>query len=282
MRAGRHLWVAIVGIVAAGSVHLQPSLAGEAHEAHPHQAAPCSLCHVQRRAGAETRQPVDVCATCHGQQSPAEESLGAWGPDGLTGSPEAGLGMEVASVRDDHGSQCTRCHSFHTPTTIALVDRKADISDPKVANHCVSCHSHSDRSRLARLTEGHRAAATLYHGLGSDLADYTPSDACLFCHDRGRGLPINLPVSLPIAPRFEAHASHPYGVRMAGAGDFFRPVIDSRIRLFDGRIECQTCHDLSAQNEDLIVVFETKYEMCRGCHTQGLPQNRFQDGLVQK
>jgi predicted CXXCH cytochrome family protein len=42
--------------------------------------------------------------------------------------------------------------------------------------------------------------------------------------------------------------------------------LDPRIRLFDGRIECQTCHLLGAGTDDLLVEFERKYDLCLGCH----------------
>jgi predicted CXXCH cytochrome family protein len=45
-----------------------------------------------------------------------------------------------------------------------------------------------------------------------------------------------------------------------------RNVLDSRIRLFQGKIECVTCHDLTETADDLLVRFEAKYDLCTGCH----------------
>lgn len=270
----RQLCIVTLGLLVTSVVSTASGAPDEAQDYHPHAQASCSTCHGRRASSsaeegaAQAAAEMDVCATCHDQHSPVETSLGAWGPDGWPATEQPA---------DDHGSSCTRCHSFHDPTAITFGDRRIEIADAKVGTHCQSCHSHSDTRTLARLTEGHVAAAALYHWLGPELGDYTLSDACLICHDRNHTLPTNLPVFLPVTPRFETHASHPYGIRMDSGGDFFRPVIDSRIPLFDDKIECLTCHDLSAETEDLVIRFETKYEMCRGCHTQGLPQGQFQE-----
>jgi predicted CXXCH cytochrome family protein len=71
-------------------------------------------------------------------------------------------------------------------------------------------------------------------------------------------------------PRIRLQASHPIGVPVVpGAGDRWNHVrrsLDPRIELFDRRIECQTCHRLTNPENDHLVPFETKYQLCRGCH----------------
>lgn len=320
MRANRLASVFSIGFLAVGLAGTTIAISDDAPStspAHPHDAAACVTCHLGR-GGDSATEARDVCAACHHEASPSPALLGAWGPSGAPGAADLHGGSAAGSVAgsatgsnagsasgsvagatatsadasllpDATGtgrstsalsSDCLRCHSFHAPTTIALVAQVADLANPRVGDHCGACHDHADPERLGRLTEGHVAAAALYHWMGPELASLTTSEACLICHDRDGNLPTSLPVFLPVTPRFETHASHPFGIRMSG-GDFFRPVIDPRIPLFDGNIECLTCHDLGAQNEDLVIAFETKYEMCRGCHTQGLARTQPVEALVE-
>lgn len=277
MRANRLAPASAIGFLAAGVAWTTVAISDDAPSTsppHPHEAVACVTCHLGR-GGDATAAKQDVCVACHQEASPTSALLGAWGPSGAGASSATSL--PVAAVSSD----CARCHSFHAPTTIALGERVADLARAHVADHCGACHDHADPGRLGRLTEGHVAAAALYHWIGPELASLTTSEACLICHDRDGNLPTDLPVFLPVTPRFETHASHPFGVRMNGSGEFFRSAVDPRIPLFDGNIECLTCHDLGAQNEDLVIAFETKYEMCRGCHTQGLPRNPATEALVE-
>jgi predicted CXXCH cytochrome family protein len=45
-----------------------------------------------------------------------------------------------------------------------------------------------------------------------------------------------------------------------------RAVLDPRIPLFDGNMECQSCHSLTATAKDLLRAWGSPKEMCLGCH----------------
>lgn len=68
------------------------------------------------------------------------------------------------------------------------------------------------------------------------------------------------------------HATHPIGVKVVAAqgGQAYglRSTIDQRLPLFDQRMHCQTCHQLSAGTKDLLIPFPTPYDLCLGCHDQ--------------
>jgi predicted CXXCH cytochrome family protein len=120
------------------------------------------------------------------------------------------------------------------------------------------------------VTDGHRdAAAAVYHVDSARLAGLTPSESCLGCHSRRDGDP-GLPASAAYAPRFHEEATHPYGEAMPlgheTGGYSIRRKVDPRIVLFDGRIECQTCHNMADDVDDLLVRFEETYGLCLGCH----------------
>ena len=168
------------------------------------------------------------------------------------------------------GRSCTDCHSFHDPQELKAVDVtfRHDFGSTIGANHCVSCHRPG--VRLETLSQGHRAAAALYHEHESEFASLTPSQGCLLCHSRSGGDPAALRYAAEAPPRFEEHASHPYGEVLARGRDTggfsVRRDPDPRILLFDDRIECQTCHDLASGAQDALVRFDERDGLCYGCH----------------
>ncbi|MCA9728353.1 MAG: hypothetical protein KC729_11765 [Candidatus Eisenbacteria bacterium] len=144
-------------------------------------------------------------------------------------------------------------------------------SDP--ADHCRTCHVRGQS--LSAVTGGHREALALYHGGIETLAALSPSEACLTCHSVNAGPllasvePI-APSAGPEPPRFDEHGSHPYGMpavqMFTGGNRFLKAGVDPQLPLFSGRLECQTCHQLTAGNDDLLVPYPTKYDLCYGCH----------------
>ncbi len=44
-----------------------------------------------------------------------------------------------------------------------------------------------------------------------------------------------------------------------------------RLPLPAGRLECQTCHSLTAGTKDLLIPFADPYALCNGCHTERQP-----------
>ncbi|MBD3163263.1 MAG: hypothetical protein GF346_12370 [Candidatus Eisenbacteria bacterium] len=222
--------------------------------ASAHEGIACGGCHGSGDAAVQrtstTSDPADVCRDCHDVQS----------------------AMPVRTMQVFHRDperSCTDCHSFHRPERITAGGRRFAhvFGDARVADHCATCHENA--ATPAGLSVGHVAASAFYHDDSRALGRLTPSDACLACHSN-RGSARETDFDGPAPPRFNKHASHPYGVRVVlGAGDRFNHIrdrLDPRIRLLDGKIECQTCHDLFSDENDRLVQFETKYELCRGCH----------------
>lgn len=167
-----------------------------------------------------------------------------------------------AADQDD----CTVCHRFHAPQQVLIPGGEWTIQAAGTAGvgHCRSCHGPG--ADLTSLSPGHRAAAELYHLQGEALAELTPSASCLFCH-AGSGEGSWLAAAGNHCPAVNRHASHPVGVKVVssrGGRD-----IDQRLPLFDQRMHCQTCHQLSAGTEDLLIAFPAPYDLCLGCHQKG-------------
>jgi predicted CXXCH cytochrome family protein len=225
----------------------------------PHAGISCAKCHLgtaARTLATSTAGDADprsrTCRTCH-------RSLNG------RSSAAAALGFHAGDRAD-----CAGCHVFHQAgrlkSAVGEVRLEAGLQQA-VSSHCAGCHV--EGAPLAAMTGAHRTAAILYHQGAGILAEQTPSQGCLNCHAAGAA---NAWQSRTVEERlvFSEHATHPLGVAVVpGSGQDERRIrerIDPRLRLFDGRIECQTCHSLTASTPDLLVGFDTPRDLCLGCH----------------
>jgi len=217
-----------------------------------HEKADCNKCHTFVASTGSSARPVnrsEQCLTCH-SSSPGSNELAFHG-----------------------GNQdCLECHNYHRTGTILAVDREFhfDFSSDRLTQQCRSCHTGS--SRPTNLSPGHQAAVSVYHSDSFQLSGLSPSQGCMLCHSTGSQLTAPSTGKLT-APKFSQHASHPVGLTVVpGAGrgkNKIRQEIDPRIELFDGRIECQTCHSMTSGSQYLMADFESATAMCQGCHEHG-------------
>lgn len=238
--------LAVSFVLSSGGVRSEPGSPDD------HANLACAECHgfgsKTAQPGGSRATPSRICLSCHSLQPASSERI-------------------LHRFHDDTARSCTDCHSFHEPERIEAGGQtfRFDYGHTGHAGHCLACHDRS--GSLDELSPGHVEAATLYHSDARSIRDLNPSEACMLCHDRhGEMLSVSLTASN--APRFRMEATHPIRVPVdrGGAGGKMRWRLDPRIRLIDQRIECQTCHLLSSPVEDLLVEFETKYDLCLGCH----------------
>ncbi len=98
------------------------------------------------------------------------------------------------------------------------------------------------------------------------------SRMCLSCHD-------DLTVTVPTdneTPRQRKQrrrnsSNHPIGMSYESAalrrpGRYHYPLMDPRIRLFDGRMGCGSCHNPYSSVNKMLVIPNSKSELCRKCH----------------
>jgi hypothetical protein len=226
----------------------------------PHDGIACSKCHLGSAAralavaddgAADPRSA--TCRECHSH--PARR---------------ASAGATALGFHDSPRADCAGCHAFHErgrlKTSVGDV-RTGDGLAQATAGHCAGCHA--EGADLLNLSDAHRIAAALYHRDAGELAGQSPSQGCLNCHAAGSASPW-LRETGTQRLTFNLHATHPLGVSVvAGSGQDERRLradLDPRLRLFDGKIECQTCHQLTAQTADLLVPFAESYDLCLGCH----------------
>jgi len=218
-----------------------------------HEKADCSGCHTfVASTGSENFEPVnrsERCAGCHADVS-GSSSLGFHGD----------------------GRECLECHSYHETGNILASDRQFhfDFNSDRLKQQCQACHA--ERSRPINLSAGHRAAVSVYHSDSYQLSGLSSSQACLLCHSRTSKLAATDGSSVS-PPRFSEHASHPVGLTVVpGSGrgqNKIRASVDSRIPLFSGRIECQSCHDLTSRTSFQLRELGSYSQLCRGCHEHG-------------
>lgn len=214
-----------------------------------HMETDCTRCHpLVADIGATSFSPTDFsreCRTCHSAR--------------IIGT------TDFARSFHQSGAVCTDCHSFHETSRLRVGEADFSVGDRnnRRTGQCGACHSSGS---LANLSEGHRAATAFYH---SDRPlKLSASQSCLACH--GAESKIVTGIRTEGTPTFAEHGSHPVGIEVVPGsgvpGNRIRAQLDSRLRLVDGRIECQTCHDLTAGNPSRLVTFENQNQLCRGCH----------------
>jgi len=179
----------------------------------------------------------------------------------------------AATAMGFHGSDradCAGCHSFHQAGQLKSIAGEVRLGPGfplAVAGHCAGCHFKG--APLSAMTGAHRTAAGLYHRDAAALAAQSPSEGCLNCHSNRSATDWQKQTSEDRLA-FSEHATHPIGVAVVpGSGQDERRIrehIDPRLRLFNGRLECQTCHVLTASTPDLLVEFTPAGDLCLGCH----------------
>jgi predicted CXXCH cytochrome family protein len=250
-------------LVVAGSVICaimgiaeSPSEWIESRPVSAHESVDCGRCHLFVASNSEEsftlpNQEVE-CRSCH----------------------MAALAGRVAEAfplafHEDKMRDCRECHFFHKRDLLhsdSLTFSMGKSSSKRDAV-CVLCHQ--EGGKMGNLSAGHRQAASIIHSGWVAQLDAGPSAICLSCHSQhGSG---NMTGLNGIAVRqFDKNKDHPYGIVVHATamvnGSRIRNNIDNRLRLVDSRLECLTCHNLTANNRHRLVIAESQTALCIGCH----------------
>jgi predicted CXXCH cytochrome family protein len=133
------------------------------------------------------------------------------------------------------------------------------------AGLCTTCHAPSaDRaSQHALGVPAHLGTPARSRRLAIDMD--VESAGCVSCHD---GSMVMDPGHLGQRSTFQADA-HPIGATYrSGRGGGLRPsaLLDERIRLFDDRIGCGSCHSPYSPEPSLLVMSNQGSALCLDCH----------------
>lgn len=174
---------------------------------------------------------------------------------------------------------CVTCHSVsageHTTGQGAASDflRAIDAG----SGLCSQCHDstgisaqdmHAVATRRAHLPQAKSASSRL-----SDSPDWASAN-CLSCHDGAMASDVSAVSGIAGAGLFNMRSTgHPVGVSYQlsdprGAdGTLKSPaMMDDRIRLFNNRVECGSCHSLYSAETKLLVISNDRSELCLSCH----------------
>jgi predicted CXXCH cytochrome family protein len=213
------------------------------------------------------------CGGCHQTQEPFTH------PVGVAPSMPVPAGLPLVNGR----IECTTCHDNRASADHARARRShAPLLRRDAADLCGACHDPAGAGRRDVHATMLGRAHLRWPG---DESDRGPSPwpggpdpqslGCLGCHDGAvasdasdaRGLWGS--AAAGPGPGGAIGASHPVGIEYRRhPGQALKPatVLDRRIRLFDNRVGCGSCHSPFADGEALLVMSNLRSRLCLSCH----------------
>ena len=227
-----------------------------------------------------TRPISELCARCHKDLSPLSHSVG------MAPSMPMPPGMPL----DEQGRMtCATCHDPHKNRIDGRTGNKTYYLrvDKQGKAFCLLCHEdpvHPGEVRIFAVSGGltHRRSMTRVHGF-SDFSEANPdakldrlSLLCISCHgsDEHNVDKQQLGSGVYWHKGDGIGLSHPVGVDYDDAAWRNSELVktddlDKRLKLFDGKIGCCTCHDPYANGggEGLVIGVKGSYQdLCLACH----------------
>jgi predicted CXXCH cytochrome family protein len=239
---------------------------------------PCDTCHQPQAIGSPTQSVGSIeninksCTSlgCHYYDPYLNHPVDVKLPDTVTQSVSSG---------DSQNINCLTCHEYSTE------QQGRFLRSPREINFCASCHAKMSGSLLEQshwrfTTEAHLAPLT-----SEDFADAgfltfiggldLESRTCLSCHDDiSATVPNEDETIFERKRRWKDTSSHPIGVdyqhkTFSRPGSYKYPLMEQdRIRLFDGKMGCGSCHSLYADTNKSLVVRYEMGDLCRQCHNK--------------
>ncbi len=176
-----------------------------------------------------------TCTTCH-------DTDGVLGHGRKQGVSRDGLLRPALSI----GSGCTACHHLSART-----------GSKSSSGHSLGI----DRAHYTRTASARRQSMKPAFTMATIDLDIE-SRNCLSCHDGTVASDIGR----------EGHQGHPVGVIMASSNpNREMPVrsanmLDPRIRLFDGRVGCNSCHNPYSGEKNQLIMSNVASRLCLSCH----------------
>jgi len=231
-------------------------------------AGKCSLCHTSEKVepgGKVTLKASSViahqCTLCHRRNS------GASHPVGMAVASSLPPGFPL----DETGRMmCLTCHAAHQPAGGVELPNflRAGVAGQEL---CVQCHAGA--TALAK-RDAHALAFSDAHSqkkVAAPVAAFGIDErslACLSCHD-------DLSASSSGGGSFGERrlTSHPIGVvypSSGGPASDFRSIgsLDPAITLFDGKLGCESCHNLFSNIDHYLVMSNKGSRLCLSCHNK--------------
>lgn len=255
----RTFWIAL--LFSAASLFLL-SLAVSLEGVHRFDGE-CTRCHLNLPKKGEkllfVRDIDKLCMECHTQAGAALSH-----PSGV--KPSFPLPPEFQLDWSGKMS-CVTCHEVHGSRKYLLASEKTGKA------FCVSCHQ---GALLIKDKYGHEVVSSLLHQPQYEITNSNQpldreSQECLGCHDGGFARLQDVTIGAGIWNHgLRAGVSHPVGVDYQQAlrkGGYKRmALLNKRIRFFDGKLGCGSCHNLYSALPAKLVVSKQGSALCLECH----------------
>jgi hypothetical protein len=257
-----------------------------------HFQLPCSNCHMPGSTDSSDQlKERNIAWQVSGDINRQCATLGCHDFDPMLNHP-VGIrpqGIVPADMPLDNNLQitCLTCHdksnsSYDSNDTDGEWDRLLSI--PKGIKLCSSCHtkmggtfvnqSHWQFSTRAHLSSKKTLIAESAN-FGQFFGGIDPESlSCLSCHD-------NITATIPSLNettkqrkrRWQRMSDHPIGmeysdVALRRVSSYKFPLFDDRVRLFNGRVGCGSCHSLYAKTKHNLVDRNERGVLCRRCHNK--------------
>ena len=182
---------------------------------------------------------------------------------------------------------CLTCHNeqnFSSGLSAGSSSNKNMLRRPAGIQLCAACHTEGSRTLLEQShwlfsTRAHLDSINPQFPSNENYVQFvgridTESRTCLSCHeDISVSVPSDNETPRQKRMRWKRMSNHPIGmsygnVALRRPGHYQYPIFDQRIRLFNGRVGCGSCHSLYAQTEKNLVMRYGRGGLCLACHNK--------------
>jgi predicted CXXCH cytochrome family protein len=232
---------------------------------HDFSNAECPKCHVDASENPKVlvTSVTQLCLPCHKKKVRRS-------PHPVDVRPE--LVRVPADLPLSNGKiTCNTCHNVHDKERTSVFGGKSYFLRRAAAGRefCVACHEvGSGKSRYMEVVAAAHIGNRYKVTEASALLDPMSLD-CIGCHDGSLGKVAEYRIGQGVWDHNQG--SHPVGVdyregRMKRGQ--LRPLssVSRKLRLFNGKIGCGTCHDLYSRNPAMLAMSNEGSRMCLSCH----------------
>jgi predicted CXXCH cytochrome family protein len=239
-------------------------------EKPPHAFTECSSCHVlpdPAGSGAMARKmtgPVtQLCRRCH------EKILSEGYMHPVDTRPERVIIPADMPLSPRGEIMCATCHDVHSDYATPYGAPSHFLRRREAGKaFCRICHGNLDtlsQGHAASLGEAHFRSQYIVTDSSQELDPM--SQNCISCHDGTYASSISIRAGTwKHGKDFLRHdqGSHPIGVEKTDLKPL--SLVDRRIRFFNGKVGCGSCHDPYSALDKKLVMSDRNSELCFSCH----------------
>lgn len=251
----------VIGLALAISAVIAYTLMTVPHEFGDDE---CPKCHmdVKNNPKALTGTITELCRECHKKQSKKSSHPVDIAPVSVSVPRDLPLTNGLLT--------CNTCHNIHEVRFNAFGEKTFFMRRPAIGRDlCLACHkaSKGPSNHIEIISVAHLRTKYSVTDKASPLDPM--SIDCIGCHDGNVGKDII--AGIGAGAWKHNNGSHPVGVsyrqcRMRKGKLTAPEKLDKRIRFFNGKIGCGTCHDLYSSNRMQLVISNDGSRLCFACH----------------